>query len=75
MIYIITKNDKEFRWKIGEEPLDILHYQISFLQANCEEADEIVNRCKGIPYSNSEQVTWFGDMAKFIAQEMGVIKV
>jgi hypothetical protein len=63
----------EIEWHIGEPVQDINTSLIREVSADMDELNEIRDHMSNIPMSNKRTITWFGDMAKFIAVNIGAV--
>jgi hypothetical protein len=70
---IIMESLYEFQWNCGDPKLDIDPALIRMVQADGEELSDIRDYMSCTPLTNKKKVTWFGDMAKFIAVNIGAV--
>ena len=70
MLYItegVEKKARSISWHVGE-PLPDLNIQgVLVVQADGDELEFIYREFANIPHGRGSVVSWFGDMAKFIA--------
>jgi hypothetical protein len=68
MLYIITNNNSEIEWRIGERLLCFPIDQVFSVGADGKELEWIEENFNNIPMHKTARVqTWHGDIAKFIA--------
>lgn len=67
MLYIITKG-QEYQWHVDTPPVNVNLHSVEEVQADCDELELILTKCKNIPYHNGRVQNWYGDHAKFIAK-------
>lgn len=76
-LFIVTEafgNTNELEWHLGDKKVhDIKVSLIREVQADGDELNEIRDHMSNIPMSNKRTITWFGDMAKFIAVNIGAV--
>jgi len=58
------------QWYIGQKYPNIKGLQIIELQADGDELEYILHNFENIPYSNARVLTWYNDLAMFIANNM-----
>jgi hypothetical protein len=75
-LFIVTESfgqTQEIEWHVGDSSKDIKVSLIREVSADMDELNEIRDHMSNIPMANKRQVTWFGDMAKFIAVNIGAV--
>jgi hypothetical protein len=65
-LYVVTNDNDENQWHVGERKLDIAAKYVIEIQADGDELEKIKREVAGIPMTNQRVVRWFGDDAKFI---------
>jgi hypothetical protein len=75
-LFIVTESfgqTQKIEWHVGDSSKDIKVSLIREVSADMDELNEIRDHMSKIPMANKRQVTWFGDMAKFIAVNIGAV--
>lgn len=72
MLYFVTSDKKEITWHTGEKnPLSLENRRdIVEIQADGDELEYIQSKFTNIPMSTNRVINWYGDIAKFITNNM-----
>lgn len=69
-LYIITKA-RDFEHHFGEKRPDFEVQHVTEIQADCDELEVILGQFVNLPHiRGARSMKWFGDQAKFIAQNI-----
>lgn len=75
MLYVVSV-EKEIPWYIGEkfhayfEDTEKLLATVIEVQADGDELDWVKSNITGIPFNKNTVQSWYGDIAKFIANSL-----
>jgi len=71
MMYIVYEDGKQITWRVGHEHFHVRDIsKVSFIQVDGDELHEVLDQISGIPGCGQNVVTWFGDHAKFIVENL-----
>ena len=78
MLYIITTTGAEVSWHVGDSATGVSIASVAIVTADGNELNHILTNIDGIPKAHDltrmPVMTWFGDHAKFIAYNLGMVR-